>query len=386
MKRLLIILIAISFSFCVYSQTYKSDSIKHDGLSRHYLLYVPNIYNPGKPTPLVFNLHGLGSNSLEQIFYGNFMPIADTANFILVVPDGTAILGSQFWNVGIIPSSVDDIGFLEDLIDSLALQYNINRNRVYSTGMSNGGFMSYYLACHSKLFTAIASVTGDMTPANYTSCAPTRPTPVMEIHGTADSTVPYNGNTLMKPIEDVVNYWVDFNSCVPIPVTTNVPDINTTDNANAVHYVYNGGTNGATVEFFKVIGGGHTWPGTAFASGATCMDFNACVEIWRFFSKYSMDKLQGIPELARKEDKLVIYPNPVGQSSVISYQLSEKSHVTLGIYDITGREINKIENGKLKMEKEEQRVILDVGELKSGVYFVRLSCENWESVAKFIKL
>jgi polyhydroxybutyrate depolymerase len=168
--------------------------LTHDGLVRTYRLYSPAAYNAATPVPLVLNLHGYTSNNLEQEFYGDFRAIADTANFIIVHPNGTEDAnGDQFWSsFGV--SSIDDVGFLSALIDKIQTEYSIDHNCIYSTGMSNGGFMSYELACQlSYRIAAIASVTGSMVQSRFDNCNATHPTPVMQIHGTADPTVPYLG-------------------------------------------------------------------------------------------------------------------------------------------------------------------------------------------------
>lgn len=276
------------FPLCLVAQSING-TIQHDGLTREYSVYVPAIYNASQATPLVLNLHGYTSNNLQQEFYGDFRPIADTANFIIVHPNGTLDgSNSRYWNVGFFPSSVDDLGFLLALIDTLSLTYNIDANRIYSTGMSNGGFMSYKLACETNRFAAIASVTGGMTLAMHTSCSPSKPLPVMEIHGTADATVPYVGSAINLHTDSVVSYWRQWNHCNPSPVMTYVPNTVLTDGATAEHYVYGNGDNGTSVEFYKIIGGGHTWPGASFNVGVTCMDFSASKEIWRFFNQYTL--------------------------------------------------------------------------------------------------
>ena len=98
--------------------------------------------------------------------------------------------------------------FVETMIDYLTMEFRIDPDRIFSTGMSNGGFMSYRLACElgSKV-AAFASVTGSMTPETFSSCDPDHPTPVIQIHGTLDSTVPFAGNSGMKPIQEVMGYW-----------------------------------------------------------------------------------------------------------------------------------------------------------------------------------
>lgn len=280
------------FAFISKSQTgvFAYDSIYSEGLYRKYRLYVPAIYNPSNAVPLILNLHGYTSNSAQQQAYANFMPIADTANFIVVSPDGTAPLGSPFWNAGFSATAVNDVQFLSNLIDSIKLIYNINLNRVYSCGMSNGGIMSYYLACNlSNKITAIASVTGTMLKA-WSNCVPNRPFPIMEIHGTADGTVPYAGNSTFEAIDTVIKKWQIYNVCSASPLTYSVPNINLLDNSTAIRYVYSNGQNNSSVELFKVNNGSHSWPGGAPVIANTNQDFSASVEIWRFFRQYQLNQ------------------------------------------------------------------------------------------------
>ena len=292
-KILFIILSAPFFLFC---QQVTETTIMHNGLERSYILYVPASYSTNIETPLVLNLHGYSSNAGQQMIYSNFYPIADEEGFILVHPEGTTDLnGFQFWNSGEL-SEVDDVGFLSTLIDQIALEFNINLNRVYSMGMSNGGFMSYRLACElSDKIAAIASVTGSMSTNQITSCNPDRPVPVMQIHGTADPTVLYDGNNLLsiESIDNVISFWVNFNNCNTVPNFNNIPDINLLDLCTAEHYIYQNGTNDSSVEFYKIINGGHTWPGALIPLTAnnTNQDFNASEKIWDFFNQYDINGL-----------------------------------------------------------------------------------------------
>lgn len=211
----------------IYSiaQTTISGSFVHEGRTRTYLFYVPAIYNSSQAVPLVLNLHGYTSNGSQQSMYGNFKPIADTANFIVVHPDGTLdpYTNQPFWNFGIYGATVNDLGFLEALIDTISTHYMIDQNRIYSVGMSNGGFMSYALACQSNRFAAVGSVTGSMTNQMYDACTPSHPIPTIQIHGTADSVNPYNGNSTTKSIEEVTEFWVAQNGCNPSPTLFSVP-------------------------------------------------------------------------------------------------------------------------------------------------------------------
>lgn len=314
MKKFLpTIILALSVHFGYAQSVIRS--IMHDGIARSYRLYVPSVYDGTQAVPIVFNLHGYTSNANQQEFYGDFRPISDTANFILVHPDGTEdATGTTFWNAfGSPTETVDDVGFISALIDTLAANYNIDLNRVYSTGMSNGGFMSYHLACTlSERITAIASVTGAMVDPTFLSCNPVHPTPAMQIHGTADPTVPYNGSTGVLGAVESAEYWVGFNNCNPTPTETAVPDVDMTDMCTADHFVYSGGDAGSTVELYRVNGGAHTWPGTnPFFStlGVTNQDFSASVEIWRFFSQYRLNELVGVED-GESAHGFHVFPNP----------------------------------------------------------------------------
>jgi len=298
-----------------------------DGIYRSYILYIPAAYNSSNPVPLVFNLHAYGSKNTDEMTYTDFRPVADTANFIIALPQGDSVVQAWEYNLGwdnwnSVAQTTNDLDFISNLIDSIKSQYNIDLNRVYSCGYSNGGFMSYDLACYlNSRIAAIASVAGDMIVSHDSACTPAHPTPIMEIHGAADScvtwsAVPAQCLTLQTihclPMDTLIKHWVKRNNCSSTPVFTNVPNTNLLDLCTAEHYVYSGGTNGNTVELIKVIGGWHTWPGSGFVwGGGTCMDFNACSEIWRFFRQYTLPVNSGINEITNPSADLVsLYPNP----------------------------------------------------------------------------
>ena len=125
-----------------------------------------------------------------------------------------------------------------------------------------------------------------MFTTQYSSCVPSRVVPVMQIQGTADKTVPYLGSNLMLPIDTLVNFWVKKNKCTLKPVVDTVPDVNKADSCKAIHYLYKDGSQGATCEFYKIVGGGHTWPGAPYKIGVTNQDFNASEKIWLFFTNH----------------------------------------------------------------------------------------------------
>lgn len=371
MKKHLLSLIFISTLFILKAQTTVVDSIFVGGQYRSYRLYVPAIYTGTTARPLILNLHGYTSNALQQQQYSNFMPIADTANFLMVYPQGTKDGSNQpFWNAGISTSLVNDIAFLDALIDSLDLTYNINLNRVYSTGMSNGGYMSHTLACElSNRITAIASVTGSIFTTQYGgNCHPTRPVPVMQIHGTNDPTVPYVGSSSSMPIDTVVKYWVTKNNCNPTATFSNVPNTSTTDGCTAEHYKYSGGTGGSSVELYKIIGGLHTWPGFPFGGSGTNMDINASKEIWRFFNKYMLSSLTSINENEAFSKSLTFYPNPA----------NETLNFTEDIYD--AEVVNVF--GQTVIPTVKFAKSINTQALAEGVYFIKIKGASVKFIVK----
>jgi len=338
--HLLKILICLLLVGSLSAQSTVNGTIQSGGLTRDYLLYIPASYTGATAVPLLFNLHGYTSNNLEQLFYGDFRPIADTANFLMVLPNGTLdAQGNRFWNTFLGNSSVNDVGFIRDLLNSLQANYNIDANRVYSTGMSNGGFLSYSLACElNDRITAIASVTGSMIQSKLNACDLVRPVPVMEIHGTADNTVPYNGSPLATfvAIPTLVSAWVGFNNCNPTPTITQVPNINTTDGCTAELQRYTGGDLGSTVEHYKINGGGHTWPGAAFNIGVTNQDFKASQEIWRFFRQYRLDQLSATESPKSLAQNWSVAPNPA-RDYVVLRAADQRPVQRIQVFDALGR-------------------------------------------------
>lgn len=360
--KLRFVIFSIFISYSCFAQSTINDTLLHDGLVRDYILYVPQVYNSNDAVPLVLNLHGYTSNAGEQMFYGDFRPIADTANFIIVHPNGTEDNNSQqYWNAGLFQSNVDDLGFLEKLIDKISMQYNIDSTQVFSTGMSNGGYMSHMLACQSDKIAAIASVTGSMTASTLSNCNPTKAIPVMQIHGTADPTVNYQGSTGSLNIDTLVAFWADQNNCNPQPQVTNVPDRDPNDLTTTEHFVYTDGDDNSSVELFKVNNGGHTWPGSAITFiGVTSQDFSASKEIWRFFSKGEAVEYPVTSVIHDVKSELKIYPNPANDFLNIEADFQSESQVIL--FDVLGNE-------KLSINFN-ANTSLSVSEFPAGTYFV----------------
>ena len=372
MKLLLIILFS-AFGLNLFSQQTINASITHGGLQRDYILYLPAAYDGLTDVPLLFNFHGYTSNATQQMFYGDFRSIADTANFIIVHPEGTLDnSNTTHFNVGWGGSTVDDVGFTSALLDTLISQYSINQNRVYSTGMSNGGYMSFRLACElSDRIAAVASVTGAMVPTTLNSCSPSHITPVMQIHGTNDLTVPYNGAVWSSSVPDILNYWKIYNSLNPTPFIEPILDVDPTDGSTVEREAYVDNNGCMIVTHFKINNGGHTWPGSPFDIGGTNYDIDASVEVWRFLSQFNLFGVingclsAGTNELETK--RYSVYPNPSKNKLLITGLESEPTDVKL--VSLTGGIVIELTLSKVNNS-------IDLSSLPEGNYLLKVGIEN----------
>ena len=261
----------------------QTKTLTHDNVNRNYLVYIPDSYDSEIDYPLMFVFHGFGGIATQFINNADMRDLAESNNFIVVYPQGLDLGGTgSHWNCSN-PSAdnksdVDDIGFIENLIDQLILDYPvIDNKRIYAAGYSNGGFMSYYLACNSKKFAAIGSVAGTMLDDSYQSCNANFPTAMINIHGTNDFDVPYDGNTYYPSIPEVVDWWKNFNN-------TPNEDLLTNQDGSIEQYKYYNDAGDIYVEHIKIIGGEHYWDDKLNYDGK-----NTSGLIWDFVSSYNID-------------------------------------------------------------------------------------------------
>ena len=268
------------------------------GLEREYMLYIPQ--SAEKNSPLVFMLHGLGSTHTIIMNYSQMNQVADKHGFVVCYPQGIrgaentrhTKKGTPFWNVGYEThknETVDDVSFIKSLAIYLQQEYNLDPEKTFCAGMSNGGDMSYLLGCEAPdIFKAIAPITGCMMGWIYESCNKNDPVPVFQVHGTADKTTYYDGDVDNRDkwgaymgVETTINFWVDRNECKEVNIDT-LPDIDRNDGSIVITEKYTGGRNNNEVWFYKVINGDHEWPpGWPVKSGNG--DLNTSEEIWKFF-------------------------------------------------------------------------------------------------------
>jgi polyhydroxybutyrate depolymerase len=280
-----------------------ADSAMHDGLARTFGVYLPPGYDlsGATPTPLVMIFHG-GFGSGDQVFASARMQaLADDEGIIVVSPNGVPGPGGvRTWNAGgccgyAVSQDVDDVGFVAALLDVLGQSLCLDLRRLHATGMSNGAMLSYRLGCElSTRFAAIGPVAGsDMT----SSCKPTRPVPVMHVHGTADMHVPWEGGAgcgaagvPFVSVADSVGGWVERNGAKGSTATYL--------DAGDGHCERQGSApNGADVVLCAIAGGGHQWPGgtpPAVAGlpgcpfGAQSTTFDATRNLYEFFRQHPL--------------------------------------------------------------------------------------------------
>jgi polyhydroxybutyrate depolymerase len=266
-----------------YSNT-NAQTIVHDGMNREYILYVPNSYDGTSSIPLLLNFHGFGGSASQFMQEADMRSLAEADTFILVYPQGSCLDGSSHWNPcptgGDNKSTADDVGFVEAMISEISSQYNLDVERIYAAGYSNGGMMAYGLANYkSNLIAAVASVSGTML--NCTG--PTsHPMPVVHLHGTSDGVVSYNGSNDWNSVQSTLDYWINFNNTVSTPIV----NIDNTGAMTIEHYVYDQGDNSVSVEHYKYIGGDHVWFNELYQGQ------NASNLVWSFMSKYDSNGLR----------------------------------------------------------------------------------------------
>jgi polyhydroxybutyrate depolymerase len=273
---------------CEGKSTQPLDSIwmiEHAGMTRTIRVHVPASYDPARPTPVVLDFHGYTMSAQAQEDMTRLPAKSDAAGFISVTPDGTGSL--RGWNAGACcgtpaQTGLDDVGFVNLLLDQLEARLCVDTRRVFATGFSNGGFLSHRLACEaSTRIAAIAPVAGMM---GIDDCNPTRAVPVLHFHGTADTIVPYAGGGAsgFRSAADTDAGWAMRNGC-------DAATIETFARGDSRCVSHAGCDGGSEVTLCTITGGGHTWPGGGyFPGGHITTDLSATDAMWAFFAAHPM--------------------------------------------------------------------------------------------------
>jgi polyhydroxybutyrate depolymerase len=296
-------------------------TIEFAGGARDYLVHVPAGAETGRRLPVVFNLHGGGSDAAAQKAYSQMDATADRHGFIAVYPQGIppapGVQGLRTWNAGKCcgparREQVDDVGFTLAVLDDLTARTPVDRRRVYATGISNGGMMAHRLAADaSKRVAAVASVAGQV---EVTKFAPSRPVAVMEFHSVDDPRALYNGGlgppfpgtaiqNQFDPVQAGIDRWVAHDGCRRTPKTgaaEHGQPGSGDEGETATRIAYTHCKQSTEVVLWRLTGSGHVWPGTPIDISSTprgavlgeptkIVDANELM--WEFFSKHPLPKV-----------------------------------------------------------------------------------------------
>lgn len=274
-------------------------SLQHDGLTRTYRIHVPKHYRASKSVPLVLAFHGGGGdmNYMANDEYYGLISKAEAEGFVVVFPNGYSKFKSgkfATWNAGSCcadarDKNIDDVGFVRKIIDRVTRELNINRQMIFATGMSNGGMMSYRLACEMvDTFAAIAAVAGTDGTLN---CQPQKPGSILHIHAKNDDRVLFNGGAGKKfrdeskvtdfvSVPDTIAKWVKLNRC------NTTPQLLLTK-PGAYCERYSQCESGVAVQLCVTDIGGHSWPGGVKRRGSEppSQVISANDVMWEFFTE-----------------------------------------------------------------------------------------------------
>lgn len=280
--------------------------ISHDGYQREYIIYQPSEISKIKSVPLLFVLHG-GSGTNEgmmRLTKNRFNELADIHKFYVVYPQGL----EKGWNDGrndlkqfSSENNIDDVGFFKKLIYTLQSEYNTDDKKVFVTGISNGGFMSFRLGCELRNeISAIAPVTATIAEDALKYCRGKSTVSLALFNGTNDPIVPYAGGevTILRKrrgkiisTDDTISHWRNMLGC-SIEHTTKEIDTAKQDGTTVTIFNYDQCRSNSKINLYRINGGGHTWPGgksylTKRLVGITSQDINTCDEVWEFFSTFA---------------------------------------------------------------------------------------------------
>lgn len=282
-----------------------------DADARSYLVYVPPSYDPAVPMPLVMSLHGRPGTAAGMALLTDLNTVADEHGFIAVYPDG---LNNEWNSIGDLmglaepTTPQDDVAFLKNLLDDLSVDLNIDQERAYVSGFSNGGFMTMRMACSgADRFAAFAAVGSTFYPFLHDVCLGSEPAPILLMNGSADVVIPFDG--VVQPdssgamyrmtlsVPGSVEYYVLHNGCGTTSERTDYPELGNSPDTSVHSFEYTGCDDGADVTFYMIVGGGHNWSGVPGIideefGGRVNMDIHAGEEIWAFFEQHTLHETE----------------------------------------------------------------------------------------------
>ena len=280
------------------------ETVVSSDMVRSYHIHLPSNYDVSSAFPLLIALHGRLGTGKKMVKQTGFNGIADREGFIVVYPEGF----KRGWADGrgithADKQGVDDVAFIDKLLEVFQERFSIDSTKIYITGHSNGGFMAQRLAIErSHKFAAVAVVAASLSEWLASRFTPGRPMPVSFINGTADPVTPYEGGrqpggARVLSVEDTVKIWAHFNVCNKSP---EVQEIHGLNNGPLVSVLtYGSCKNHSQVKLYRIEGGGHVWPGesedlSSSGVGKLSAGIDASEEIWKFFSSTAQAISSGI--------------------------------------------------------------------------------------------
>jgi polyhydroxybutyrate depolymerase len=274
-------------------------SLDIEGNRRMYAVHVPESYDDAEATAVVLVFHGFGANGATMARFCGMNEKADQERFLAVYPYGTGARVFRLFNGGGAKNEMarrlpDDVAFVVRLLEDLETVVNVDRDRTYATGFSNGAMMCYRLAAElPDRIAAIAPIAGTMASGLP---APRRPVPVMHFHGTADPAFSYNGAVdgaseafHVKPVRETVKHWAALNHCLPEPITCRKDD-DADDGTAVIRECYRTKEGQTRVVLYVIEGGGHNWPGQSppWFLGRATKEVSANDLMWEFFQQHPL--------------------------------------------------------------------------------------------------
>jgi polyhydroxybutyrate depolymerase len=276
--------------------------VESNGIRRRVLVYVPRAISRGEPLPIVLALHGAGSTGERLDDLVRLTPIADREGFVVAFPDA---LG-KVWNASTaVPAGDprDDVAFLLAVLEAIGGELPIESQRAYAAGFSNGAMMANRLAIGAgDRIAAVALVAGAPAKGVLPSSIPPRPVPVIAFHGSEDRIIRYGGGSIgslipgrrrgvSAPVEELKRFWARANDC-ELPPSMEL--LTASRDGSYIEKEAYSCSRGTDVVFYKVVGGGHTWPGgkqflPRQVVGNTNRSVNASELIWRFFAGHPLN-------------------------------------------------------------------------------------------------
>lgn len=354
---------------------------RFDGKMRTYIVHEPLASLPPEGRLLVLGLHAQGATVPEFIISTGLMQKADTENFLVVFPSALPHPIPQIWNAGgcweTVTRKTDDVGFLSALIDTIIKNYHVDTTRIYSTGHSGGGMMSYRLAAElSHRMAAIGSVSGQMV---YEFCDPEFPIPIIHCHGLADTSAPYQGrygHLYFPPVDSALGIWREKNECQSIPDTI-------LNEAQILGKKWTSSGGHGDIVLYTIEDWGHGWP-RANTAGIEATDV-----IWDFLKLHSRSSVTNIEtdDIASIAKNFTLYqnfPNPFNPTTIICFSLAQPAKVILEVFDLLGRKVAILVNKKLSAG--EHIAIFSAQNIPAGIYFYRIQAGTFVKTKKLVVL